>query len=301
MSSPTRLAARVGAFALLAVACSQAADSPPTTAATTSTTSSTTSTSTSTSTSIATAPSTTSVETTADETGPGPHGVEIYLPALTEGAPVAVLVHGGGWVGGLPASIAPLGRALSDRGMVVFNASYRTLSAGGGYPDTFDDVACAVRYARSRGAELEASDQIMLIGHSAGAHLAATVALSDDAFGGDCPWGGSSTPQIFVGLAGIYQIEAVEPVMELLLGGSRETAPEAWAGADPFEHLGSAAGMTVTLIHGTDDGIVPSGASKGFQAALEALDVDAVLELVPGATHMDMLDPDVTADLIPGG
>ena len=295
MSKPTPLAAPIAAFALLTVACSQPTDSPSTAAPTVAGTSISTTSTTST-TSIATV--TTTIEL--DEPGPGPHGVEIYMPALTAGAPVAVLVHGGGWVGGLPGSIAPLGQTLADRGMVVFNASYRTISTGGGYPDTFDDVACAVRYARARAAELGSSDQIMLIGHSAGAHLAAAVALSGDAFGGDCSWDGSSTPQSLVGLAGIYQIDAVEPVMELLLGGSRETAPEAWAGADPFEHLASAAGMTITLIHGTDDGIVPPSASESFQTALEELGVDVVVELVPEATHMDMLDPEVIVDLIPG-
>lgn len=240
----------------------------------------------------------TTTSSTATAEGPGPFGAEEYLPPTTLDAPVAVLVHGGGWVTGHPSSTEPLGLALAERGMVVINASYRTLSNGGGYPATFDDVACAIRYARVRATELGAAEEVTLIGHSAGAHLAAAVALSEDAFGGDCPWDGTSTPTRLVGLAGIYRIDAVEPVMELLLGGTRQQVPHAWAAADPFQHLGAASGMAVTLIHGEDDGIVSSEASREFANELEAVGVEVDLNLVAGATHMGVLDPQLTADLI---
>jgi acetyl esterase/lipase len=211
---------------------------------------------------------------------------------------VAVLVHGGGWVAGLPASMEPLGRALADRGMVVFNASYRTLMAGGGYPDTFDDIACAVRYARSEASRLGASKDVTLVGHSAGAHIAAVVALTDDTFGGDCPWEGSSVPERWVGLAGIYRLSAVEPVMEALLGGDRQTVPDAWAAADPFEHLAAAADVDMVVVHGIDDEIVPASSSREFALALRDGGVEVTLEVLEGTNHMDMLDPDVTAALI---
>ena len=230
--------------------------------------------------------------------GPGPHGVETYLPVEPGGAPVAVLVHGGGWVGGLPASMEPLGRALAERGMVVFNASYRTLIAGGGYPATFDDIACAIRYARSRAAELGASDDLVLVGHSAGAHLAAAVALTGDAFGGDCSWEGSAVPGSLVGMAGIYRLENVAPVMEALLGGTREALPEIWAAADPYQHLEAAGEVAVRIIHGLDDEIVPTSSSQDFAFALQQAGQEIAFELIEGANHMDMIDPEVAAPLI---
>lgn len=211
---------------------------------------------------------------------------------------MAVLVHGGGWVAGLPASMEQLGQALADRGMMVFNASYRTLMTGGGYPETFDDIACAVRYARSEASRLGASEDLTLVGHSAGAHIAAVVALTDDTFGGDCPWDGSSVPERWVGLAGIYRLAAVEPVMEALLGGDRQTVPDAWAAADPFEHLAAAASIDMVLVHGVDDEIVPPSSSREFALALQALGQETTVEIVNGANHLGMLDPDVTADLI---
>ncbi len=157
---------------------------------------------------------------------------------------------------GTPGSTASLARSLADAGAIVFNASYRTALTGGGYPATFDDIACAVRYARSRLEELGGSGELILAGHSAGAHIAAVVALSENAFAPDCPWTGSSTPDRLVGLAGLYQIDAVAPVMEVFLGGDRSEAPEAWEAADPFAHLEAAAGMAITLVHGTEDEVV---------------------------------------------
>lgn len=247
-----------------------------------------------------TTPTSTPTTTTTSPTtsGPGPHGAEVYLPSRIEEAPVAVLVHGGGWVAGLPVSMEQLGRALADRGMVVFNASYRTLMAGGGYPQTFDDVACAVRYARSEASRLGASEDVTLVGHSAGAHLAAVVALTDDTFGGDCPWEGSSVPERWVGLAGIYRLSAVEPVMEALLGGDRQTVPDAWTAADPFEHLAAADDVDMIVIHGIDDEIVPASSSREFALALRDGGVEVTLEVLEGTRHMDMLDPEVTAALI---
>lgn len=224
--------------------------------------------------------------------------METFLPEQPVGAPAVVLVHGGGWVAGTPGSTASLARALANAGAIVFNASYRTALDGGGYPATFDDIACAVRYARSHLDGLGGSGELTLAGHSAGAHISAVVALSEDVFGPTCPWAGSSTPDRLVGLAGLYQIDAVAPVMDVFLGGTRAEAPEAWEAADPFAHLEAAAGMDITLIHGTKDEIVPPAASEQFAAALEEAGADVDLELIDGAGHMDMISGTVHTDLI---
>ncbi|MGA7271621.1 MAG: alpha/beta hydrolase, partial [Acidimicrobiia bacterium] len=207
-------------------------------------------------------------------------------------------VHGGGWVTGTPGSTAPLAASLAEAGAIVFNASYRTVLQDGGYPATFDDIACAVRYAQYRLEALGGSGELILAGHSAGAHIAAVVALSENAFASGCPWAGSSTPDRLVGLAGLYEIDAVAPVMNVFLGGDRSEAPDAWQAADPFAHLDAAAGMSVTLVHGTDDEIVPPAASRQFAAALEEAGAVVDLELVDGAGHMDMISGPITSRLI---
>lgn len=211
---------------------------------------------------------------------------------------MAVMVHGGGWVGGHPSSIAPLGRALADDGMLVFNASYTTALTQGAFPRMFEDIACAVRYARHRAAELGASDHLLLIGHSAGAHIASAVALSADAFVGDCDWKGSSTPDQLVGLAGVYRLDSVAPIMEAMLGGDRQTVPEAWEAVDPYSHLEAASGVVVTLVHGAADDIVPTASSQDLADALTAIGVTVAVQIVDGADHVDLIDPTITADLV---
>jgi acetyl esterase/lipase len=228
---------------------------------------------------------------------PGPGGVVTHLPDDPTGAPVAVLVHGGGWVGGSPDLMEPLAEALADDGMVVFNASYRTLRDGGGFPASFDDVACAVRYARARAAEVGASREVTLVGHSAGAHLSASVALSEDTFGGGCPWEGSSTPDRLVGLAGVYRIDTVAPIMRVFLGGDRQAAPLAWEGADPFTHLTAGRAFETILVHGLDDRIVPAESSESFAQALDEAGAEAFVHLVEGG-HNDVVAAGISAPLI---
>ena len=66
--------------------------------------------------------------------------------------------------------------------MVVFNSTYRT--SDGGYPDSFDDVACDIRFALSEASYYTTSTgPITVVAHSAGAHLAAVVSLAGDGSG----------------------------------------------------------------------------------------------------------------------
>ena len=65
------------------------------------------------------------------------------------------MFHGGGWFGGSPLSTARLAEYLADNGVVVFNSTYRTST--GGYPESFDDIACAIRDARTEASEYTTS------------------------------------------------------------------------------------------------------------------------------------------------
>ena len=75
--------------------------------------------------------------------------LDIHAPRSGGSHPVAVLVHGGGWVTGHRYTMSRLADALAARGVVVYNVDYRLIGQGGGYPATFEDLACAVRFARS--------------------------------------------------------------------------------------------------------------------------------------------------------
>lgn len=236
--------------------------------------------------------------------GPGPLGVSVTLPDDPAGATTVVTVHGGAWLAGSPASMQPLGADLVDRGMVVANLSYRTVLLDGTFPGIVDDVACGIRYAKAVAAAVGASGRVVVVGHSAGAHLAAVASLAPDRFGGqDCPWPGDAQPSQLVGLAGVYDIDSVEPVMRVLLGGDRSQQPAAWDAFDPAVQLATpTAGVgefPVLLLVGSDDTLAPPRVTQQFATALWDAGVEAVVQELPDVDHFTIIDADVGAFLAP--
>ena len=129
--------------------------------------------------------------------------VEIYGPREPGDFPVVVMLHGGGWFGGSPASMEPLASSLASAGIVVFNSTYRT--SVGGYPESFDDVACDIRFALSKAPDYTTSTRpLTVVAHSAGAHIGSVVSLAGNLFGQDCDVGAEVVVDRFVGLAGPY-------------------------------------------------------------------------------------------------
>lgn len=234
--------------------------------------------------------------------GPAPNGFELVVPDDPVGAPTVVLVHGGAWVAGSPDSLQDLAEGLADRGAIVVNLGYSTLMMGGGHPRTFDELACGFRQARAIGEQLGGSGELVVVGHSAGAHLALVVALDDQSWGQDCPFGGSAQPDRFVGLAGFYDIDAVAPLMQAFLGGSRSELPAVWDAVDPAVLVAEGApgvGAFPVRFHvGDEDTVAPISISQGLSDAMVAAGVDATTDAIPLADHFTIMTPDVSADLV---
>src|SRR5262245_43877582 len=109
---------------------------------------------------------------------------DLRLPKTTERHPVAVVIHGGCWKakhGDLVADLentSPLSAALTSIGIATWNIEYRRIdNPGGGWPGTFEDVANAVDYLRviAKSFPLDLN-RTVIIGHSAGGHLATWAA-----------------------------------------------------------------------------------------------------------------------------
>ncbi|MEX0946063.1 MAG: alpha/beta hydrolase [Acidimicrobiia bacterium] len=223
--------------------------------------------------------------------------IDIYGPDEVGPWPVVVQFHGGGWFGGDRTSMAPLAEALAESGVVVFNATYRT--SNGGYPESFEDVACAIRYAASRASDFtESSAGTTIVAHSAGAQLASVIALAGDHFEGDCPLQGSALPTRFVGLAGPYDVTQLTQVLPSFFGTRYEVDPAPWEDGSAFFHLGQNPELRVLLIHGTADDFVPVEFSKDFGRALQDEGYSVRVEILDGVNHFDVHQPDVVASLI---
>lgn len=198
--------------------------------------------------------------------------------------PAVVFLHGGAWRSGEKGQFERQARGLARRGYACLAVNYR-LSGTATYPAAVRDVRAAVRWARADPDGVGLDGRVAAVGQSAGAHLAALVALApadderaaDGTVGGESP---SSTPDAVVGVSGIYDLEPFRhegPYCEEFLGATFEEEPELYRGASPITHVpgdGSDADSDadsvppVLLCYATDDDLVRNDQSGQFRAAL---------------------------------
>ena len=90
-----------------------------------------------------------------------------------------VLVPGGGWDIARQLGLVPLAQKLTDAGLVVVTTSYRAGSGGQAFPVPVQDVTCAMAYAARLAKDAGVGGgPVIVVGHSAGGHLAALAATT---------------------------------------------------------------------------------------------------------------------------
>jgi triacylglycerol lipase len=103
--------------------------------------------------------------------------IDIYTPAKARNLPVAVFVHGGGFVNGDKKDYANVPTYLSQHGIVAVNVNYR-LAPKVVWPAEAQDVAAVIAFLKKNAAKYGGdAKRIVLIGHSAGANLTASYVL----------------------------------------------------------------------------------------------------------------------------
>jgi acetyl esterase/lipase len=116
--------------------------------------------------------------------------LDIYYPnAVNTGnaVPVLVFLHGGGFRGGAPGPMGFVGKNVLGHGAMFISMGYR-LIPDAPFPDSCDDVELGLHWLRENVAQRGGDpDRIYLSGHSAGASLAASVALRPFAADPDLP------------------------------------------------------------------------------------------------------------------
>jgi acetyl esterase/lipase len=137
---------------------------------------------------------------------------DLYVPKGLDKAPVVIGVHGGGWQAGNRAGYKYWGPFLARNGYAVFSIDYR-LGKAGTYPGSAYDVKAAIQFVRAKAGELGVDpERIALMGDSAGAHLAALVALAADQytseFRDDANAAVPANVKAMVGFYGVYDMLA---------------------------------------------------------------------------------------------
>jgi acetyl esterase/lipase len=209
---------------------------------------------------------------------------DLRLPSGDGPFPVVMNIHGGFWRAAYNLEYAGhLCAALAHKGIATWNVEYRRVgNPGGSWPGTADDITASFKYLQHNCDDLHVdAKRILIMGHSAGGHLAF--------------WLAANTPAVtrVVGLAGVLDLQEAwklhlsnDAVVELL-GGTPTEVPQHYKAADPV-HL-AIPHAKQWVVHGTKDDIVPIEISQSYVASKRSEHVEFCG--IPDADHFDIVDP----------
>lgn len=197
----------------------------------------------------------------------------------------AVYIHGGGWTQGSKESyfnryVVP----LAEKGYVVANVEYRLADVAQA-PAAVEDSLAAARWFRDN-AKTYGIDpkRIIVIGGSAGGHLALMVGMADKTFGKPFD------PAAVINMRGITDVQ------DLLDGPNKRDFALAWipeserTAADlvrkvsPISYVRKNVPPILT-IHGDADETVPYPQAVELTRQLRKLNADAEMVVIPGGKH----------------
>ena len=205
---------------------------------------------------------------------------DLWRPDGAGPHPLVVMIHGGCW----QAKVANLGIMdwaaddLRQRGYTVWNVEYRRIDQpGGGYPGTYDDIRSALWLAGERlgGAHVP----VVILGHSAGGHLALWAAHQK---------GLNATGVVALGaitdLIGDTETACGTEPLQKMLGPPAETSPYQMGSLD----------LPTVLITGAEDTTVPASIAHRYAAMARAAG-DRVEVLTPPGGHVEEIAPGTEA------
>jgi acetyl esterase/lipase len=214
--------------------------------------------------------------------GPEPEQIaDLRLPSRRKPVATVVLLHGGFWRSEYDRThVRPMADGLATAGYAVATPEFARTGAGGGWPSTFDDVRLAVAGLPELVGDSVDTGEVVLVGHSAGGHLALWCAGLDllDAYAGVV----ALAP--VADLVTAFRLDLDGGAVRALLGGSPEQVPDRYDAADP-SRLPVPTGRVVVL-HGEEDGQVPVDGSIRYAAR-----TGADLRVLRGVEHFGLIDP----------
>jgi acetyl esterase/lipase len=204
------------------------------------------------------------------------HKLDLYLPRDQKNFPVVVFLHGGSWRTGDRSLYLALGDRLARAGIGVVIPSYRLMPQNP-HPAQIEDAAAAfawvVRNISQHGGD---TSRIYLSGHSAGAHLAALLALDEKYLKKfDLP---RTTIRGVIAMSGIYDVGRLET---FLVASDKSDKRD----ASPVAHAHSGAPPFLITYCQWDYFDLPKQA-RDFTLALKKNFVGVELLYVPGENHI---------------
>ncbi|MBW3630189.1 MAG: alpha/beta hydrolase [Gemmatimonadetes bacterium] len=213
--------------------------------------------------------------------GPGPRQrLDVYRPEDADRPrPVVLFLYGGRWQSGSRAEYRLIGNALTRRGIVTVIPDYRL------YPDTIfpawvEDAARAVAWTRENVGRFGGDPaQIFVVGHSAGAHTAALLALDEEYLQ---RVGAAGAVLGFVSIAGPVDTAWTDEDVQALMG------PRAgWPATYPASHVDGTE-PPLLLLHGMGDETVSPNNSVALEARIRERGGCARAVLYPKVGHVEI-------------
>lgn len=196
-------------------------------------------------------------------------------------APVIVFLYGGRWQHGSRGDYRLLGNAISRQGLVAVVPDYRIYPAAR-FPDWIQDAARVVRWVQdSIGSFGGDPARVFVVGHSAGAHTTALLALDEQylrAVGLS-----ANAVQGFASLAGPVATEWTDPDVQALMGPR-----EQWSMTYPLEYVDGSE-KPLLLLHGGKDKVVAAASSLRLAAQVRERGGCVRLKVYPGLGHIGIV------------
>ncbi len=197
----------------------------------------------------------------------------------TDRRTVLLAVHGGGWTGGKVRDFYPLADHFAEQGLLGISLEYRLKNGDDGTTvfDCVRDVRSAVRWIREHAEGLGVDpDKIVVLGGSAGGHLAVSTALFDSVNDQRDDLNVSAQADALI---------LMYPVIDTSAEGygQAKIGPR-WRELSPVHHVrGSLPPML--LFHGTADAVTPHAGAQRFHDRAVAAGNSCRLVTHPGGRH----------------
>jgi acetyl esterase/lipase len=209
--------------------------------------------------------------------------LDVYTPKEDFGnLPVVLFFYGGSWQSGWRQDYSFIAQALTSRGCVVVIPDYR-LYPKAKFPEFVEDGAAAFAWVHAQISRYGGdTGNIFLMGHSAGAYIAAMLSLDSQYLNRFSLSPGDV--RAFIGLAGPYDFLPLKRQWLIKLFGGADGIPE----TQPINFVTSSAPPAL-LLHGATDKVVRASNTQNLAQRLREAGRPVIEIIYPNYKHLTLL------------